>query len=74
MPAHFPFVTFSIYLHLEHGTDTARSRYRHKLTQGLKVLWLGRTDILLSSPITVESVPISSNWERLNFPQVTEEH
>jgi len=38
------------------------------------VLWLGRTDILLSIPITVESVPISSNWERLNFPQVTEEH
>jgi hypothetical protein len=34
----------------------------------------GGTDTLLSNPITVESAPISSNWERLNFPQVAEEH
>jgi len=32
------------------------------------------TEIIQSVPITVESVPISSNWKRLNFPQVTEEH
>jgi hypothetical protein len=35
---------------------------------------LGGTDIMQSTPNTVESVPISSNWKRLNFPQVTEEH
>jgi hypothetical protein len=35
---------------------------------------LGGTEIRRSIPNTVESVPISSNWERLNFPQVTEEH
>ena len=35
---------------------------------------LGGTDIMQSDPITVESAPISSNWERLNFPQVTEKH
>jgi hypothetical protein len=35
---------------------------------------LGGTDFRESVPNTVESVPISSNWERLNFPQVTEEH
>jgi hypothetical protein len=35
---------------------------------------LGGTELLLSDPNTVESVPISSNWERLNFPQVTEKH
>jgi len=32
------------------------------------------TDFMQSFPITVESVPFSSNWELLNFPQVTEEH
>ena len=32
------------------------------------------TDSIESDPNTVESVPLSSNWERLNFPQVTEEH
>jgi hypothetical protein len=32
------------------------------------------TDFMQSPLITVESVPISFNWERLNFPQVTEEH
>jgi hypothetical protein len=46
----------------------------YKLSLGLKMLRLGRADFILSSPITVESVPISSKWERLNFPQVTEEH
>jgi hypothetical protein len=32
------------------------------------------TGFIPIAPITVESVPISSNWEWLNFPQVTEEH
>jgi hypothetical protein len=31
-------------------------------------------DFIQSIPNNVESVPISSSWERLNFPQVTEEH
>jgi len=35
---------------------------------------LAGADFMQSAPNTVESVPISSNWELLNFPQVTEEH
>jgi hypothetical protein len=60
--------------HLHPIAAKGTSEKPHILTQGLKVLWLGRTDFMQSHPITVESVPISSNYERLNFPQVTEEH
>jgi len=29
---------------------------------------LAGADFMQSTPISVESAPISSNWERLNFP------
>jgi hypothetical protein len=44
------------------------------LTPGLKTAMARQDRQSRLFPNTVESVPISSNWERLNFPQVTEEH
>ena len=35
---------------------------------------LAGTDFMQSTPISVESVSLSFDWERLNFPQVAEEH
>src|SRR4028119_636671 len=51
-------ISITVFPHLGLGGGEAKSAYIHKLTLGLKVLWLGRTDNLCITWENRQSVPL----------------